>query len=45
LALKPSLTTAQLKQLILDGADEKELESRTIKLMNAKASVELLEKS
>ena len=39
LALAPKLTTAQLRQLILDGADDKQLESRTIKLMNSKASV------
>ncbi len=44
LALEPELTVAQLRQLILDGADEKALASRTIRLMNPKASVELLKK-
>lgn len=42
LALAPELTVAQLRQLILDGADDKELETRTIKLMNPRASMDLL---
>lgn len=42
LALDPSLSTAQLRQLILDGSDEKVLESRTIRLMNPAASVALI---
>lgn len=42
LAIDPSLSTAQLRQLILDGSDEKALESRSIRLMNPAASVELL---
>jgi len=44
LALEPTLTVAQLRQLILEGADDRALESRTIRLMNPKASVALLEK-
>ncbi|WP_240732903.1 S8 family serine peptidase [Halioglobus maricola] len=44
LALAPDLTMAELRQLILDGADDKQLETRTIKLMNPKASLALLEK-
>ena len=43
LALEPGLTVAELRQLILDGADEKALETRTIKLMNPKRSLELLQ--
>jgi subtilisin family serine protease len=42
LAVDPSLGTAELRQLILDGSDEKALESRTIRLMNPAVSVELL---
>jgi subtilisin family serine protease len=42
LAIDPSLSTAQLRQLILDGSDEKVLESRSIRLMNPAASVKLL---
>jgi subtilisin family serine protease len=41
LALYPQLTVAELKALILDGADEKALESRTIRLLNPKASLAL----
>ncbi|AQA18440.1 hypothetical protein BST95_09520 [Halioglobus japonicus] len=44
LAMAPDLSVAELRQLILDGADEKQLESRTILLMNPKASMALLEK-
>ena len=42
LALAPSLTTAELRELILDGSDERELRTRTIQLMNPAASVQLL---
>ena len=42
LALAPDLSVTELLELILDGADEKQLETRTIKLMNPKASIELL---
>lgn len=42
LALAPDLTVAQLRQLIIDGADDKQLESRVIKLMNPAASIALL---
>lgn len=43
-ALNPALSVAQVRQLIVDGADEKELESRTIRLMNPAASIALLKK-
>lgn len=42
LALDPSLNTAQLRQFILDGSDEKALQTRTIRLMNPAASVALI---
>ena len=42
LALNPELTTAQLRQLIIDGADTRQIESREIRLMNPRRSVELL---
>ena len=42
LAINPELSTAQLRKLILDGSDEKVLESRTIRLMNPAASVALI---
>lgn len=42
LALDPSLSTAQLRRLILDGSDEKVLRTRTIRLMNPAASVALI---
>ena len=42
LALKPGLSTAQLRQLILDGSDEKVLATRSIRLMNPAASVALI---
>jgi len=42
LALDPQLTTAQLRQLIIDGADTRQIESREIRLMNPQRSVELL---
>ena len=40
-ALHPGLTVAQVKQLIVDGADDKQAGERTIKLMNPKRSIEL----
>tara|TARA_R110001592_G_scaffold363393_2_gene687370 strand:+ start:28309 stop:30231 length:1923 start_codon:yes stop_codon:yes gene_type:complete len=42
LAIDPGLSTAELRQLILDGSDEKKLKDRTIRLMNPAASVKLL---
>jgi len=42
LALEPSLSAAQLRRLILDGSDEKVLQTRTIRLMNPAASVALI---
>ncbi len=42
LAMDPALTVAELRELILEGADEKALASRTIRLLNPKASVSLL---
>jgi subtilisin family serine protease len=44
LAMNPKLTVAQLRKLIIDGADEKALGDRTIRLMNPKKSLELLKK-
>jgi subtilisin family serine protease len=43
LALRPQLTTAELRELILQGADHKQLETREILLMNPKRSAELLQ--
>jgi subtilisin family serine protease len=40
-ALYPDLTVAQVKQLIVDGADDKQAGERTIKLMNPKRTLEL----
>jgi hypothetical protein len=40
-ALHPELTVAQVKQLIIDGADDKQAGDRTLKLMNPKRSIEL----
>ena len=40
-ALHPELTVAQVKQLIIDGADDKQAGERTIRLMNPKRSIEL----
>jgi hypothetical protein len=36
------LSTAQLRALIVDGADKKQLQSREIRLMNPQRSVEIL---
>ena len=40
-ALHPELTVTQVKQLIVDGADDKQAGERTYKLMNPKRSIEL----
>jgi subtilisin family serine protease len=40
-ALHPALTVAQVKQLIIEGADDKKVGDRTIKLLDPKRSVEL----
>jgi subtilisin family serine protease len=42
LALDSDLSVGELRDLILDAADERALESRTIRLMNPEASVALL---
>ena len=42
LALAPDLTTAELRRLIMDGTDARQLETREIRLMNPKRSLELL---
>jgi subtilisin family serine protease len=42
LALDSHLSTAQLRQLILDGGDEKVLATRSIRLLNPAASVALI---
>jgi subtilisin family serine protease len=42
LALDPSLSTAQLRQLILEGSENKELGERSIRLLDPAASVALL---
>jgi subtilisin family serine protease len=44
LALEPGLSTAELRRLILDGADSRELPDRPIRLLNPAASVALLRK-
>jgi len=41
LALYPDLSVAQLKAAIIEGADEKALETRSIRLMNPRSSLEL----
>ncbi|HET7755581.1 MAG TPA: S8 family serine peptidase, partial [Anaeromyxobacteraceae bacterium] len=41
LARHPQLTTVQVKKAIVDGADEKKIGQRTIRLMNPKRSMEL----
>lgn len=45
LALDPDITTAELRDLILAGADSRQLESREIRLMNPQRSLELLRAS
>jgi hypothetical protein len=40
-ALHPELTVAQVKQTIIDGADDKQAGDRTLKLMNPRRSIEL----
>lgn len=42
LAVKPDLTVAQLRHLLISAADEKSVGERTVKLMNPKRSFELL---
>jgi len=37
----PQLSTAQVKELIVDGSDEKQLPGRTIRLINARRSLRL----
>ncbi|MEE4661063.1 MAG: S8 family serine peptidase, partial [Halieaceae bacterium] len=44
LALAPGLSTAELRELILQGADSRQLEEREIRLLNQKASMTLLER-
>ena len=41
LALHPRLTSAEVKRLIVDGADPREVGGRTIRLLNEKKSLEL----
>ena len=41
LALYPDLSVAQLKAVIIEGADEKALKTRSIRLMNPRASMEI----
>ena len=43
LALKPDLTPTQIKDLIVRGADEKQAGERTIRLMNPRRTLELLQ--
>ncbi|MCB1060902.1 MAG: S8 family serine peptidase [Calditrichaeota bacterium] len=44
LAVKPDLTTKQLRELIINGADKQMAGDREVKLMNPKKSLALLEK-
>ena len=43
LALKPDLTTTELRRLLIEGADEVDLGQRKIRLMNPKASLSLMQ--
>jgi len=45
LATKPDLTASQLRELIIKGADEQKAGDRTVKLMNPKKSLELVQGS
>jgi len=45
LAVNPNLTASQLRDLIINGADEQKAGDRTVKLMNPKKSLALLQKS
>jgi subtilisin family serine protease len=45
LALEPELSVDELRDLIIQGADEKRLEARTIRLMNPEKSLQLLRKT
>jgi hypothetical protein len=40
LALYPDLSVAQLKEAIIEGADEKALQTRSIRSMNPRSSLE-----
>lgn len=42
LAKKPDLTVSQIRDLVINGADERNLGDRTIRLLNPKKSMELL---
>ncbi|MCC6476493.1 S8 family serine peptidase [bacterium] len=44
LTLKPDLTPAQLRELIINGAEDRKAGDRTVKLMNPKKSIELLDR-
>ena len=43
LAMNPELTVSELKALIIDSAEEKELATRTIRLIDPKATLEMAE--
>lgn len=45
LTVKPDLTPKQLRDLIINGADDRKAGDRTVKLINPKRSLELLAKS
>ncbi len=45
LTVKPDLTASQLRELIINGADDQKAGDRSVKLMNPKKSLELLERS
>lgn len=45
LTLRPDLTPKQLRDLIINGADDRKAGNRTVKLMNPKRSIELLKNS
>lgn len=45
LTLRPDLTPQQLRELIINGADERKAGDRTVKLINPKKSIELLKNS
>lgn len=45
LAIKPDLKPSQLRDLIINGADERKAGDRSVRLMNPKKSLELLERS
>ncbi len=43
--MRPELTAAQLRELIINGADDRKAGDRTVKLMNPKRSLEMLKNS